>query len=108
MQDAKQQEEEEREQRHRADEAQLLAQHGEDEVAVGDAQVAELGLGSLQEALAPHPTRSDADLRLQNVVTLVQRVCLWVEENQDSLAHVVFKTQPDDGKGDRRDAAKDE
>ena len=71
----------------RADETQLLADHGEDEVGVREGQEAPLG-PALAEARADQAAVGDADLRLDRLVARVQRVGPRVEEAQQPAVAV--------------------
>src|SRR5829696_412010 len=65
---APEQQPEQGEQGHGAGEAELLADHGEDEVGLLLGHVLEVGLGAAQVALAPDPARADGDQGLPRVV----------------------------------------
>ncbi len=101
-QSAQEQEDEEREQQHRADEAKLLAEHAEDVVGGLGAQVVELGLGAVRQAFAEQPARADADLRLKDVEAGAKRVSGWVQEEADALA-LVGRNDGDEREGQHRD-----
>ena len=74
-----------------ADQAEFLADHGEDEVGLLLRQEVQVALRALQEALAPHPARAERDLRLDDVVAGAERVALRVEEGVDARALVVVQ-----------------
>ena len=86
---AHEQQDEQREEDHRADEAQLLAEDAEDVVGGLGAQVVELGLRAVRQALAEEPAGADADLGLEDVEAGAQGVLGRVEEEADALALVV-------------------
>jgi hypothetical protein len=73
--------------RRRADQAQFLADHREDEVAVGVGQVEEL-LPAFHEAGARHPAGAHRDQALDDVVAAAARVGIGIEERLDPVATV--------------------
>ena len=85
---------EERQQRHRPDEAQFLAEHGEDEIGVLHAQKVELSLGAVAQTAPPKPAGADADPRLNDVVALAQGIAVRREEGRQAAAHVVLEQPP--------------
>ena len=93
--------EEEREREQHADEAELLADDGEDEVGVLRRQEREALLRALREALAEQPPGADRDLRLDHVVARLARVDVRVEEDEQALLLVRREPLPED----RRDHA---
>jgi hypothetical protein len=58
----------------RADQPELLRDHGEDEVRLLLGQEVQVPLRALQEALAPEPAGAQRDLGLDDVVAGAQRV----------------------------------
>ena len=88
----------------RADEADLLGQHGEDEVGLLLRQEAQLALRALQEALAPDAARAERDLRLDDVVAGAERIALGVEEGEHPLLLVVVQLLPEQRQGQRASA----
>ena len=74
-----------------ADEAEFLADHGEDEVGLFFRQEVEMALGALQEALAPHASRTQGDFRLDDVVAGAERIALGMEEGVDAGALIVVQ-----------------
>jgi hypothetical protein len=78
------------------EQAELLADHREDEVGVALGQVVELRLRTLHPALAEHAARADGDLRLDDVVARAERIVLRVEEGEHALALVVVQQWPAD------------
>ena len=86
-----------------ADEAELLGDHGEDEVGVGLGQVAPLG-PARTEAGAGDAARRDADERLPHLEARVAAVRGEVEEREPALApvgHAGDERRPDHEQADR-------
>src|SRR5689334_5661243 len=71
---AEEQDDEEPEEEHGAGEAELFGSNAEDVVRRLGAQVIELRLGAVREALPEYATRADADLRLQDVEPGPERI----------------------------------
>ena len=90
-----------------AEQAELLADHGEDEVGRALGQELELRLAAVHPALAEHAARADRDLRLDDVIAGAERVALRVEQRQHALALVVVHEVPGDRhrRAEHRDAA---
>ncbi len=82
------------EQQQAADEAELLGQHGEDEIGVFLRQEIKLVLRALQVALADQPARTDGDHRLQDVIAGAQRILRRIEERQDAPLLVIVHEMP--------------
>ena len=89
-----------------ADEAEFLADHGEDEVGLFFRQEVEMALGALQEALAPHAAGAQGDVRLDDVVAGAERVALGMEEGVDAGALVVVQVVVGE-LGEQRDRRRD-
>ncbi len=86
-----------------AQQAELLGQHGEDEVGLLLGQEVEVALRALQEAAAGDAAGAERDLRLQDVVAGAQRVAVRVEEGQHAALLVVVQ-QELPGQRDRGEA----
>ena len=100
----------EQEQRHRAHEAELLGERGEDEVGVLFGQEVQPGLGALHEAAPREAARAERDLGLGDVVAGAERVGVGVEEGEDAGELVFLDELPVgavrlDDRGDEADAA---
>src|SRR3546814_2144432 len=79
-----------------ADQAELLRQHGEDEIGLLFRQEVQVALSALHEAFAGEGAGAEADHRLQRVIAGAQRVVLRIEERQHSVLLVVVQELPDD------------
>src|SRR5882762_2363159 len=77
-----------------AEEAELLADDGEDEVGGALGEEFELCLAAVHPALAEHTAGADRDLRLDDVVAGAEWIGLRVEKHEHALALVVVHEAP--------------
>src|ERR1700678_2270582 len=77
-----------------AQQAELLADDGEDEIGGPFRQEFKLRLAAVHIALAETPARADRDLRLDDVVSGAQRVVFGIEEGQYALPLVIVDEMP--------------
>ena len=75
----------------RAEQAELFAHHGVDEVGGALRQELELALRAVEQSLAEHAARADGDLRLDDVITGAELVGLRIEQREDALLLVVVE-----------------
>src|SRR6202162_5764482 len=73
------------EQQQQAEEAELLADDGEDEVGGALGEEFELCLAAVHPALAEHAAGADRDLRLDDVVAGAEWIGLRVEKHEHAL-----------------------
>src|SRR5450756_331240 len=94
LDDAHHQHKKQRQQNRYAHEPMLLGKRREDEVLVGCRQEPQLGLSSLGNALAEHPSRANGNLGLDQLITLALRIALGVHETDDpvSYTHLTLPT----------------
>src|SRR6202011_2765649 len=81
------QEREERHQSERADESELFADDGEDEVGVRLREKEEL-LPPVADAEALQPARAEGDQALQRLKALAERVRLRIDEGEEAVAPI--------------------
>ena len=82
---------EQRDQHAGADQAELLARDGEDEVGVLLGHEARAGLGAVEEPLAEEPAVADRDPRLLDVVAGAARVEVGVGEGEEPVDLVLLE-----------------
>ena len=93
-----------------AEQAEFLADDGEDEIGRAFRQELELCLAAVHVALAEDSARANRDLRLDDVIAGAQRVGLRVQEGQDALALIVVDHVPGApcGAAEERDGYQDD
>ena len=89
---------------HEPEQAELFADHREDEVRRALGQEFELRLAAVHPALAEHAAGADGDLRLDDVIAGAERIGLRIEEREHALALVVVQEAPAEPRADADDA----
>src|ERR1035437_5988405 len=102
LDDAHHQHKKQRQQNRYPHEPMLLGKRRKDEVLVGRRQEPQLGLSSLGNALAEHPSRAYRNLGLDQLISLALRIALGVHETDDPPLLVLIQKLPTDGQHHHR------
>ena len=82
-----------------ADKAELLTNHGKDEICLFFRQIIQLALASHQKALAENAARAERDLRLGNLVSRPQHIAVGVQKRHHPRFLVITQLGPHDRHG---------